>query len=137
MSKVILFTDGGARGNPGPAASAYVALMDGLPILKKGDYLGDHLTNNHAEYEGLIRGLAALIEGNITATDVEVKMDSELIVKQMRGEYRVKEAKMKIQNARVQELLKSFGAVTFTHIPRSENADADALVNEALDAVLK
>jgi ribonuclease HI len=129
---ITINTDGGARGNPGPAAAAYVIARDGEVLAAEGFYLGDKLTNNWAEYQGLIRGLEKAHE--LTLNDIEVRMDSELIVKQMKGEYKVKHVDMKPLHARVRELLSGLGSVRFVHIRREENKEADALVNEALDA---
>ncbi|MEN9413070.1 MAG: hypothetical protein RLZZ342_157 [Candidatus Parcubacteria bacterium] len=130
---IIINTDGGARGNPGPAAAAFVITRDGTELAAEGFYLGDKLTNNWAEYQGLIRGLEKAIALKLEDT-IEVRMDSELIVKQMRGEYKVKHVDMKPLHARVRELIDELGTVRFVHIRREQNKEADALVNEALDA---
>ena len=134
MSDLIIFTDGGARGNPGPAGIGIV-IYDGeqkIAGLKK--YLGDQLTNNWAEYQALIIGLADLIARGYQGRRLEVRMDSELIVKQMKGEYKVKHAELKKLNTEVHALLAHFPHTTFTHIRREKNKEADALVNEAIDA---
>lgn len=132
MSPIRIYTDGGARGNPGPAALG-VVLYDGeekIAELKR--YLGE-ATNNVAEYEALIAGVAEARERGFGARVIEIRMDSELIVKQMRGEYKVKDKNLKVLHARAKELIADFSTVEFVHIPREENAEADALVNEALD----
>lgn len=129
-----LNTDGGARGNPGPAAIGVVIKKDGLPLAAFSRYLGDGLTNNRAEYEALIAGLEKVRELDMAHESVEIRMDSELVVKQMRGEYKVKHADMKPLHAHVNELLEHFHDARFVHIRRAENKEADALVNEALDA---
>jgi ribonuclease HI len=131
---IVINTDGGARGNPGPSASAYVIAEDGRVLAEKGTYLGNSLTNNWAEYQGLIQGLEKARELGLTDADVEVRMDSELIVKQMTGEYKVKHPDLKGLYLAVQEILEDFAAVRFVHVRRAENKEADRLVNEALDA---
>ena len=142
MSDLVIFTDGGARGNPGPAGIGIV-IYDGDPSTGSGQarkiaeikkYLGDGLTNNWAEYQALIVGLTELVARGYEGRHLEVRMDSELIVKQMRGEYKVKHSEMKKLNAEAHVLLKHFPHPTFTHIPREKNKEADALVNEAIDA---
>lgn len=131
---VVVYTDGGARGNPGPAAAGVVIQKDGETIATIGQFLGKTLTNNWAEYQALIIALQKLTALGLTDETVEVRMDSELIVKQMRGEYRVKHADLKTLYLQVQELLDGLGTVRFVHIRREQNKEADALVNEALDA---
>lgn len=130
---IVLYTDGGARGNPGPAGAGAV-IYDGerqLATIKK--FLGEKQTNNWAEYEALALALAKAKKLGLTDRGIEVRMDSELIVKQMRGEYRVKEPTLKPQHAKVRELLADFGSVRFVHVRREQNAEADALVNEVID----
>lgn len=126
-----LFTDGGARGNPGPAGAG-VVLYD--PQNKKEaelrEFLGDH-TNNEAEYMGLILGLRLSQQHGVK--DLECFLDSELVVKQLNGEYRVKQPHLKELFDEVSLLKNSFDTVSFVHVPRSENKVADALVNLALD----
>ena len=131
-----LFTDGGARGNPGPAAAGMVVTTTSGQVLREGSkYLGK-TTNNQAEYAGLIEGLklAKKVAGaGAKDTKVLVKMDSELIVRQMTGEYRVRDADLKPRFDEAQKLIVGFGSVQFRHIPRHQNSQADRLVNEALD----
>lgn len=130
MEKVIIYTDGGARNNPGPSGAGVVAYESGATLFELKKYLGEQ-TNNWAEYEALILALTeAHKRGRI---HVEVRMDSELIVKQMKGEYKVKDKALKEQHARVREILSGFSDVHFVHVPREENAEADRLVNEAID----
>lgn len=131
---IIINTDGGARGNPGPAALGFVIRKGGETVAAKGEYLGDSLTNNWAEYQALIRALEEALKLGFDGERLEVRMDSELIVKQMKGEYKVKHPDLKPLNARVRELAERFGDVQFVHVRRAENKDADRLVNEALDA---
>jgi ribonuclease HI len=140
MEKLTIYTDGGARGNPGPAAVG-VVIQDGKgEVLKEwGEYMGE-TTNNRAEYEGVVRALeeAKKIFGDkLRDMEVEVKMDSELVVRQLMGQYKVKDAGLKEQFARVATLLEDTPHITFTHVRREQNARADELVNEALDAHLQ
>jgi len=134
MSEVVIYTDGGARGNPGPAAAGIVIVENGRTIAQFGKYLGDALTNNVAEYEALILAITDAKRLELIDRHIEFRMDSELIVKQMQGLYKVKDKKMKEQHAKVRELLLEFQHVHFKHIPREENSEADALVNDALNA---
>ena len=132
-----IHADGGARGNPGPAgAGAVVRDEFGSLVASVSAYLG-HRTNNFAEYEAVIRAfeeVEKLVPVSKRANaEVLVKMDSELVVKQMRGEYKVKHPVLKEQQARLAALVSLFRLVTFTHVPREENKDADALANEAMD----
>ena len=126
--------DGGARGNPGPAALGYVLLdpAGGL-VEERGEYLGP-ATNNVAEYRSLIAGLQAAVRA--AADPLQVCMDSELVVRQMTGEYRVKHAGLKPLHAEARQLLARLGRVRFSAVRREANAHADRLVNEALDEVL-
>ncbi len=138
MADIVIYTDGGARGNPGPAGIG-VVIEDGEGKLLKefGEYMGD-TTNNMAEYEALIRALKAakeLFGAELLNKQVEVRMDSELVVRQLEGRYRVKEPSLKEQFAKVAQLrLEDIPNITFVHIPRAKNARADKLVNQALDA---
>jgi probable phosphoglycerate mutase len=127
-----LFTDGGARGNPGPAAYGYVLeAEDGTLLAAHGEAIGV-ATNNVAEYSALIAGLEKAIE--LRVPEVEVVSDSELMVKQMRGEYRVKNQALQELARRAASLARSLGSVTYTAVRREHNELADRLVNEALDA---
>jgi ribonuclease HI len=138
VKKIIVYTDGGARGNPGPAgAGAYITDEHNEELKSVSSFLGE-TTNNVAEYEGVILGLKEL-KKIVTKQDrrdikVEVRMDSELVAKQLRGEYQIKEPNLfpfyiAVHNIRVSE----FPNVTFTHIPREENGVADKLANDAMD----
>jgi ribonuclease H / adenosylcobalamin/alpha-ribazole phosphatase len=126
-----LSTDGGARGNPGPAAYAFV-LEDGegTVLAAHGETIGI-ATNNVAEYSGLIAGLEKALE--LGLRDVEVVSDSELMVKQMRGEYRVKNEALRELSLRAARLARQIGSVTYKAVRREHNELADRLVNEALD----
>jgi len=130
MTRATLYTDGGARGNPGPAAAGYVLKTAEGETFEAGEYLGT-ATNNQAEYEALQRGLARARVAGVDQLDVY--MDSELIVKQIGGEYRVKNADLKPLYEAVCALIAAFDRVTFQHVPRAKNKRADQLVNEALD----
>jgi ribonuclease HI len=128
-----LFTDGGARGNPGPAAYAYVLEdEDGTVLAANGERIGV-ATNNVAEYGGLVAGLEKAIE--LELTEVEVVSDSELMVKQMRGEYRVKNEALRELSMRAGRLARQLGKVEYRHVRREQNELADRLVNEALDGL--
>jgi ribonuclease HI len=130
--KARLFTDGGARGNPGPAAYGFVLeAEDGTVLAAEGQAIGD-ATNNVAEYSGLIAGLAKAVELHVP--DVEVVSDSELMVKQMRGEYKVKNAALRELSLEAARLARQLGNVEYRHVKRAHNELADRLVNEALDA---
>jgi probable phosphoglycerate mutase len=130
-----IHADGGARGNPGPAGSgAIVYDAKRETILEVSEYLGE-TTNNVAEYTAIIRALAGLADAlgeRSKQAEVLVEMDSQLVVKQMRGEYKIKHPNMKPLAAQVKMLVPRFGSVVFKHIPREENADADALANAAM-----
>jgi ribonuclease HI len=126
-----LFTDGGARGNPGPAASAFVLEgEDGTVLDAQGVAIGVQ-TNNVAEYTALLNGLRRAAE--LGLTEIEVVSDSELMVKQMRGEYKVKNGALRQLNAEAARLARAVGSVTYTAVRREHNELADRLVNEALD----
>ena len=130
--KVKLSTDGGARGNPGPAAYGYVLeTEDGTVLAAHGETIGI-ATNNVAEYSALIAGLEKALE--VGAGEVEVVSDSELMVKQMRGEYRVKNEALRELFLDASRLARRIGRVSYTAVRREHNELADRLVNEALDA---
>jgi ribonuclease H / adenosylcobalamin/alpha-ribazole phosphatase len=127
-----LSTDGGARGNPGPAAYGYVLETDdGTVLAAHGEAIGT-ATNNVAEYRALIAGLEKAVELHVD--DVEVVSDSELLVKQMRGEYRVKNAALRDLWDEASALARRLRSVRYTAVRREHNELADRLVNEALDA---
>lgn len=126
--------DGAARGNPGPAAYAVVIARPGLPPVEVAETLGT-ATNNVAEYTALVRGLE--LAGELGLKQVSVFSDSELIVKQMSGEYRVKNADLQELYREASRLRRGFDAATITHVRREQNKRADALCNEALDGKRK
>jgi ribonuclease HI len=131
--KVVVHVDGGARGNPGPAAAAAVVsdAVSGQVVDEATEYLGK-TTNNVAEYRGLLLGLARA--SALGATEVEVVNDAELIAKQVNGEYKVKHPDMKALHTEALAALGGFDAWAIRSVPRAKNAGADALVNQALDA---
>jgi ribonuclease HI len=130
--KAKLFTDGGARGNPGPAAFGYVLeAEDGTVLDARGEKIGI-ATNNVAEYRALLAGLEAALARGVT--ELEVVSDSELVVKQMRGEYKVKNAALRELSVDASRLARELGKVVYTAVRREHNELADRLVNEALDA---
>ncbi|MBU1083438.1 ribonuclease HI family protein [Patescibacteria group bacterium] len=139
MRKFILYTDGGARGNPGPAAAGMVVYdSEGNLIEKFSSFLGNNLTNNQAEYQAVILGLGRIQKlitdpKELLEINVEVRMDSELIVKQIQGSYRVKNPGLKPLFAKLWTLISDFRAVDFRHVPRANNKEADKLVNMELD----
>jgi ribonuclease HI len=129
--KATLYTDGGARGNPGPAAYAYVLeTNDGTVLDARGEAIG-LATNNVAEYRALVAGLARAAEAGVT--ELEVVSDSELVVKQMRGEYKVKNPALQGLFLEASTLAREVGKVTYRAVRREQNELADRLVNEALD----
>jgi ribonuclease H / adenosylcobalamin/alpha-ribazole phosphatase len=130
--KARLFTDGGARGNPGPAAYGFVLeTEDGTVLAAEGEAIGV-ATNNVAEYSGLVAGLRKALELHVP--EVEVVSDSELLVKQMRGEYRVKNEGLRELFVEASTLARRLESVEYRHVKRAHNELADRLVNEALDA---
>ena len=133
-----IYTDGGARGNPGPAAAgAAVHLMhdgvEGATIATVAEYLGK-TTNNQAEYTAIVRGLEEAKK--LGAEIVEMVMDSELAVKQLNGIYRVRNPEIAKRYLEVHNLRQQFQKVTFRHVRREKNTEADALVNLAIDKAL-
>jgi len=129
--KVVVHVDGGARGNPGPAAAAAViSTPDGEVLDEAAETLGV-TTNNVAEYRGVLLGLQRARA--LGADEVEVVNDSELVAKQVNGEYKVKHPDMKALHAEALAALAAFDAWSIRSVPRAQNADADALVNQALD----
>lgn len=131
-ARLVVNVDGGARGNPGPAAiAAVVTTPAGEVVDAAGESIGP-ATNNVAEYRALLLGIERA--RTLGARDVELVGDSELIVKQVRGEYRVKDAGLRPLHAEVRSALEDFDSWSIRHVRREDNAAADALVNETLDA---
>ena len=130
--KLSVYTDAGARGNPGPAAIAVLFFKDGKLSMKHGEYVGA-VTNNQAEYMAVIKALE--IAASMGAKELEMFTDSELVCRQMKGTYKVKDVKLKPLHGRAKELEKGFEKVTWGSVPR-ENPNirrADGLVNWVLD----
>ncbi len=129
---VTLYSDGASRGNPGEAAAGFVILdAHGAELTAKGVYLG-RCTNNMAEYQALILGLHEAHQ--LKAERLTIRLDSELVVRQLEGRYQVKDAKLKPLYTKAMSLLRGFAAHTINHVPRRENQRADELANQALDA---
>ena len=128
---MIIYTDGACRGNPGPAAiGAVLEDESGHRVSEISRYIG-HSTNNRAEY---LAAIAALEEASrLCAERIELRLDSELVVRQLQGEYRVRNKDLKPLVKRARELLDSFSCFTIKHVPREQNRSADALANRALD----
>ena len=142
MKRIIIYTDGGSRGNPGKAAIGVVFCNEKEQVIKSfGEYLGDNLTNNEAEYQAVIFGLKkfkALFGKKIAeVSEVEVRSDSELLVNQMNGKYKIEDEKMQKFFIEIWNLKIDFKLVKFKIIGREKNKEADKLVNEALDSQLK
>lgn len=132
MKKLIIYTDGGARGNPGPAGLG-VFIVDaetGKTLKRHSRFLG-HMTNNQAEWRAVVDAFEHALE--LGAEEVELRSDSELVIKQLRGEYRVKNKDLQPLFLRVWNLTRSLKRVSYHHVPRERNRDADKLVNEAID----
>lgn len=127
-----LFTDGGSRGNPGPGAIGGV-LIDGEKVIETFSECIGNCTNNQAEYRAILKGLEIAINQNIK--ELQCFLDSELVVKQLNREFRVKDAGLATLFVRVWNLKSSFKKISFTHVRREYNSLADKLVNEALDNV--
>ena len=150
MNKLKIYTDGGSRGNPGPAAiGAHAITKDGSekgPTLILGSYpdkeilfqLSQYIgktTNNVAEWQAVIKTLEHLVKNNIQANQLDFYLDSELVVKQIKGEYKIKQPHLQTLSLQVRQLLQQLQVtkVNFHHVPRNQNKIADSLVNQALD----
>lgn len=133
---VIVYTDGGARNNPGPAAAGVVITDASGHTTELKKFLGSQ-TNNWAEYEAVALALAEAKRLGCAGCAVEVRLDSKLVAEQLMGHWKVKEPTLKPQWAKVRAMMAAdFPRITFRHIPRAENAEADRLVNKVLDEVL-
>ena len=134
--KIIINTDGGSRGNPGPSAIGVVIYKENQIIKTYSEFIGE-ATNNETEYQAVVFALkkAKLLFGKKKAKEMEIEflMDSELVVKQMNHEYKIKEEKLQLLFLSIWNSILDFKQVSFKHIPREENKEADSLVNEALD----
>jgi len=134
-NKIIIFSDGGSRGNPGPAACGAVLYNEKKEVVVRlAQYIGK-ATNNQAEYRALIIGLEKAQK--LKVQDIICYLDSELVVKQLNREYRVKDKDLETLFVKIHNLTLGFKSVTFKHIRREKNKEADRLVNLALDKVLK
>jgi ribonuclease HI len=132
VTRLVVHVDGGARGNPGPAAAAAVVSTPDGDVLDEAQQTLGVATNNVAEYRGLLLGLERARA--LGATEVEVVNDSELVAKQVNGQYKVKHPDMKPLHAQAIAALEGFDRWNVRSVPRAQNAEADALVNAALDA---
>lgn len=130
---VVAYADGASRGNPGPSSYGVIVYDDAGKELHTGSRALGHGTNNQAEYEGAIAALEAAL--GLGAADVTLRMDSQLIVRQLEGRYRVRNPKLKPLHNRLLALRPRFQRFTVEHVPREENKVADRLANEALDNV--
>jgi ribonuclease HI len=131
MNKLVIYTDGGARGNPGPAGiGAVIYDANRRLVAEVSEYLGV-ATNNQAEYQALIAALKKA--ASLGAAELECYLDSELVVKQLKREYKVKNKDLAPLFLIVHNLSLSFKKITYTHIPRERNEEADRLANEAMD----
>jgi ribonuclease HI len=134
MSRLTVNFDGGSRGNPGPAGVGVVVRDSAGEVLEEhGERIGE-ATNNVAEYRALLRGIELAAEHG--ATELDLVGDSELVVRQVEGKFKVKNAGLKPLHAEVKRALAPFGTWSIRHVRRAQNADADRLVNQALDGVL-
>jgi ribonuclease HI len=138
MEKLIIYTDGGSRGNPGSGAIGVVVCDSREKILKEyGEYLGENITNNEAEYQAVIfafKKVKALFgKEKVKNIELEIKSDSELLVKQLTGKYKIMEPKIQLLFIAAWNSKIEFKQVNFINIPREENKEADRLVNQALD----
>lgn len=127
-----IYTDGGARGNPGPAAIGVVVYHGEQLITTLSEYIGI-TTNNEAEYKAVIAACKWLEQSEIKPTKIEFFLDSELVVRQLTGVYKISKPHLQALAVQVNQALAAIPAVTFTHVPRVQNKEADALVNQALD----
>ena len=134
MMRLTVYSDGGSRGNPGHSAYAIVVTQDGRILHEHSEYLGIN-TNNYAEYRGLIAGIVKAIE--LGADDVEFVMDSELVIKQMNGEYKVKSPNIMELHRDAKALSSQIPKVRFTHVRRSNEfvSRADAMLNHQMDVI--
>ncbi|GMX58769.1 MAG: hypothetical protein MCSN_4230 [Candidatus Microsyncoccus archaeolyticus] len=140
--KIIVNTDGASRGNPGIGSVGVVISNDKGEVIKKyGEYLGERVTNNEAEYEAVIfsfRKMKLLFgKDKVKKLEIEFRSDSELLVNQMNGRYKVTEKHLQELFMTIWNLKTDFGKVEFSHVPREKNKEADALANQALDNNLK
>lgn len=129
---IVIYTDGGARGNPGPAGAG-VVIIDGEKKTQIKKFLGERQTNNWAEYEAVALALGEAKRLGHAGKRIEFRLDSQLVAEQLSGNWKIKEAGLKEQAIKVRSLLMEFGPTVFKYVPRAQNKEADALVNEAID----
>ncbi len=129
---ITIHTDGGSRNNPGDAGIGAVIEQDGTRIAEISEFIGTQ-TNNFAEYTAVIRALEWCAAHALIGESLAFRLDSKLVVEQVQGHWKIKEPTLVPLVARVREFARVFPSVTFTHIPREENKEADRLVNEAID----
>jgi ribonuclease HI len=129
---LVIYTDGGSRNNPGPAGIGVVAYRGDEQLFTLSEFLGVQ-TNNWAEYQGVIRALETVLERKLEQEQIEIRMDSKLVVEQLLGNWKIKEPSLKPQAGRALELVHRCAGVDFTHVPREQNKVADKLANEAMD----
>jgi ribonuclease HI len=131
-----LYVDGAARNNPGPAGAGLHLIRNGKTVLKKGYFLGPK-TNNQAEYLALLLGLFNAAKKVGAHDSLEIFADSQLLVQQMKGVYKVKDVQLKLLQSIAFKLLMNFTTYSFMHVPRAENAHADEMANEGIDKKIK
>jgi len=133
--KLIIYTDGGSRGNPGPSAVG-VVMKDktGKNVKTYSEYLGDNMTNNQAEYSGVILAMTKAKLMGAKGSELEFYLDSELVVNQLSQKFKIKDVKLGSLFVKIWNMTTDFKKVTYQHVPREKNTEADALVNEALDS---
>jgi len=139
MSNLVVHTDGGSRGNPGPAAAGVVILLNGQLILEAGKYLGVQ-TNNEAEYQAVLHALTLLpdVLKKHEVNQIEWRLDSMLVVQQLSRQWKIKESRLAVFAQQIWQQLSALSAPsTFKYVPRAENAAADAMVNKILDLEAK
>ncbi|HTR18587.1 MAG TPA: ribonuclease HI family protein [Candidatus Paceibacterota bacterium] len=132
MPKVVIYTDGGARGNPGPAGAG-VVIQDAAKTYEFKKFLGEKRTNNWAEYEAVAFALEEAKKIGLAGRSIEFRLDSQLVAEQLSGNWKIKEPALKSQAAKVRALLADFPSRKFVYVPREQNKEADRLVNEAID----
>lgn len=132
MEQIAVYIDGGSRGNPGPAGGGFAVLEGGKPTIKGSEFFGEK-TNNQAEYLALRLALREVYSKFGAQTELNVFMDSQLVVRQMNGEYKVKSENVRPLFQEVRRIADQFKSFTIRHVPREENYLADALANQAMD----
>ena len=134
MEKIIIYTDGGARNNPGPAGAGAVIIEGAATVAQIKKFLGEKQTNNWAEYEAVYLALIEAKRLGFGGREVEARLDSKLVAEQLSGNWKIKEPTLKPQWGKVRALMQeSFPDITFVYVPREQNKEADRLVNEAID----